>query len=494
MLLVLAVTLVPPILIGSLLARTFLPHYRPAPAAWLLNGSLGAGLGLAVLSFLYFLVKLLFGPSNIVYGAVEITALAAAAGACWFFRDRAVVGEEPRRLAGWLWLLPVATAVCLIVAVAQFADSSAASPYGNWDAWSIWNLRAKLLAQPNAAWRDAFSPVLNQLAGGGATHGDYPLLLSAYIAGCWSLTGSIGDVTAPIVVAGLFSLATVGLLIGGLAILRGWATAFTGGIVLLGTAEFLHNSAWQLADVPLGFFYLAVFILFLLLEAAGGTRRAAVVAGIALGCAAWTKDEGMLFALFAILALIAWQAASRPGARLRTLTSFAAGAVLPLAVSIYFKIFLAPKGIWAPLTVSSAAHKLADASRYAQIFGALWNEMLGLGRGIAHPAVCLVVLAACLGVSREWLRRPAVLAACGLLLAITAAYFLTYVVTPLDLAWHLGTSAGRLMVQLLPGAIFLALAVCRSTEETALPIEEPKKAVRASRKKAKRVQTAKLGR
>lgn len=490
----LLVTLVPPIVIGSLLARTFLPAYRPAPVAWLLNASLGVGLGVGVLSLLYFLVKLLFGPSNIVYSAVEFAALAASAAACWLFRDRAVVGEEPRRLAGWLWLLPVATAVCLIIAVAQFADSSAASPYGNWDAWSIWNLRAKLLAQPNGAWRDAFSPVLNQLAGGGATHGDYPLLVSAYIARCWSLTSSIGNVTAPTAVAGLFSLATVGLLIGGLAILRGWTTALTGGIILLGTAEFLHNSAWQLADVPLGFFYLAAFVLFLLSDAAGGVRRVAVVAGIALGCAAWTKDEGMLFALFAILALTAWQMLSRPGARLRTLALFAAGAVLPLSVSIYFKIFLAPKGIWAPLTVSAAARKLADASRYMQIFGGLWSEWLGLGRGIAHPAVCLVVLAACLGVSREWLRRPAVLAAWGLLLAITAAYFFTYVVTPLDLAWHLGTSAGRLMVQLVPGTIFLALAVCRSAEETALPIEEPKKAVRASKKKTKRVPTAKLGR
>ncbi len=494
MLLVLLVTLAPPIVIGSLLARTFLPAYRPALVAWLLNVSLGAGLGVGVLSLLYFLVKLLLGPSSIVYGAVEITALLASAGACRVIRDRAVVGEEPRRLAGWLWLLPVATGVCLILAVAQFADSSAASPYGNWDAWSIWNLRAKLLAQPNAAWRDAFSPVLNQQAGAGATHGDYPLLLSAYIARCWSLTSSIGDVTAPIAVAGLFSLATVGLLIGGLAILRGWTTALTGGIILLGTAEFLHNSAWQLADVPVGFFYLAAFVLFLLLDAAGGARRVAVVAGIALGCAAWTKDEGMFFAVFAMLALTAWQMLSKPGARLRTLALLAAGAVLPLAVSIYFKIFLAPQGIWAPLTLSAAASRLVDASRYALIFGGLWNEWLDLGRGIAHPALCLAVLAACLGVSREWLRRPGVLAACGLLLAITTAYFFSYVVTPLELAWHLSTSAGRLMVQLVPATIFLALAVCRSAEETALPIEEPKRAVRAGKKKTRRAPTAKLGR
>jgi hypothetical protein len=180
--------------------------------------------------------------------------------------------------------------------------------------------------------------------------------------------------------------------------------------------------------------------------------------------------------------------------RLKTLALFGAGAALPLAVTVYFKIFLAPKGIWAPLTFSSAAHKMVDASRHAQILAALWTEVLELGRGVAHPAVCLAVVAACLGVSRERLRRSGVMASLGAFLAITAAYFFSYVVTPLDLTWHLGTSAGRLMVQLLPSATFLALAVCRTAEETAVPIEEPRKPAREGRKKAKRAQSEKPGR
>ena len=488
---VLTVTILPPIMIGLLITRAFLPLHRPAAATWLLHLSLGAGLGIGILSLLFFLVRLLAGPSSLVYGIAEVLTIAAAAAGCWLVRDKSWSGVEPRPFGGWQWLLLAATVVCLILAEAQFLDSSAASPYGNWDAWSIWNLRAKLLAQPDGSWKNAFSPLLNQLAGGGATHGDYPLLLSGYIARCWSLTGPIGDVTVPIAVAGLFALATVGLLIGGLAVLRGWTTGLTAGLILLGTAGFLRNCDWQLSDVPLGFFYLAAFILFFIFDASGG-KGVAVVTGLALGCAAWTKDEGIFFAIFAIALLIGWQAFSRQTGWLQSLASLAAGAALPLAVSFYFKIFLAPTGIWAPVTMGSAVHKIVDASRYVQILAVLWTGMVALGTGIAHPAVCLAVLALCLGAPRERLRCPIVLSACGLVVAISATYFFSYVVTPLDLAWHLGTSAGRLMVQLLPSAIFLVLAVCRSAEETAIPIDEPKKDARfrSKQKHLKRAQQA----
>jgi hypothetical protein len=493
--LVLAVSLLPPFLIGYLIVRTFLPVYRSAWASQLLNLFLGAGLGAGVLSLLFFLVRLSFGPSNMVYGTAELLALAAAAAGCWFFRDRSVSGTEARPLIGWLWLLPAATIVCLLLAVALFFDSSAASPYGNWDAWSIWNLRAKLLAQPDATWKNAFSPVLNQLAGGGAAHGDYPLLVSAYIARCWTLTGSSGDVAAPIAVAGLFSLATAGLLVAGLVVLRGWTTGLTGGLILLGTAGFLQNSAWQLSDVPLSFFYLAVFVLFFLFDAGRGTGRTAVLAGLALGCAAWTKDEGMLFTPLAIAAFVAYLFFARIGGRVRALALFAAGAVVPLATVLCFKAFLAPRGAsWVAWTPSVMLNNITKPSRYLRILKALWEEVVQLGTGIANPAVCLAAFAICLGVPRERVRQPIVLLSLAAFVAVFGGYCGMYLITPYDLDWHLGTSAGRLLMQLVPSAIFLVIATCRTAEETAIVAEEPQKAARVTRKKSKKVQAAKPGR
>ncbi len=493
--LVLAVSLLPPCLIGYLIVRTFVPIYRPAWAAQLLNIFLGAGLGTGVLSLLFFLVRLLFGPSNVVYGTAEVLAIAAAAAGCWFFRDRSLSGAETPQLTGWFWLLPAATIVCLILAVALFFDSSAASPYGNWDAWSIWNLRAKLLAQPDEAWKDAFSPVLNQLAGGGAAHGDYPLLVSAYVARCWSLTGSIGETTVPIAVAGLFSLATAGLLVTGLVVLRGWTTGLTGGLVLLGTVGFLQNSAWQLSDVPLSFYYLAVFVLFFLFDAGRGTGPTAVLAGLALGCAAWTKDEGMLFTPLAIAAFVAYLFLARIGGRVRALALFATGAAVPLATVLCFKAFLAPRGAsWVAWTPSVMLNNIAKPSRSLRIVKALWEEVVQLGTGIANPAVCLAAFAICLGVPRERVRQPVVLLSLAALVAVFGGYCGMYLITPYDLDWHLGTSAGRLLMQLVPSAIFLVIATCRTSEETAIATEEPQKAPKATRKKARKAQMAKQGR
>lgn len=493
--LVLVVSLLPPVLLGYLMARAFLPLYRPAAASQLLNISLGAGLGAGVLSLLFFLARLWFGTSNLVYGGAEILSLAAAAAGYWFFRDRSVSGADPPRLTGWLWLLPLATFVCLAIATVLFLDTSAADPYGNWDAWSLWNLRAKLLAQSDAAWKNAFSPFLNQLAGGGATHGDYPLLLSGYIARCWSLTGTTGDATAPIAVAGLFSLATAGLLVAGLAVLRGWAAALTGGLVLLSTAEFMQNSTWQLADVPLGFFYLAVFVLFFLFDAGGRTGRTAVLAGLALGCAAWMKDEGILFTLLAALAFLAYLFLTRTDGRGRALALFAAGAAIPLATVLCFKAFLAPQGTaWGTQTLSTALGKIATASRYQRILKALWDEGVQLGTGLANPAVCLAAFAICLGVPRERIRQPVVLLSLAALVGLFGGYFLSYLTSPYDLDWHLKTSAGRVIIQVVPSAIFLAIAACRTAEETAMAPAESQKAAPVSRKKTKKAHAAKPGR
>ena len=69
---------------------------------------------------------------------------------------------------------PVIGALALVVVVAcavLLVDWIGAHPHGRWDAWAIWNLRAKFLATPSDRWRDAFDPVVSW------SHPDYPLLL-----------------------------------------------------------------------------------------------------------------------------------------------------------------------------------------------------------------------------------------------------------------------------------------------------------------------------
>jgi len=245
----------------------------------------------------------------------------------------------------------------------------------------------------------------------------------------------------------------------------------------------------QISDVPLSFFYLAVFVLFFLFDAGRGTGRTALLAGLALGCAAWTKDEGILFTPLAIAAFLSYLLLARINGRAQALALFAAGAIVPLATVLYFKAFLAPGGTgWGTQTLSVALGKIEAASRYQRIVKALWEEGVQLGAGIANPVVCLAAFAICLGVPRQRVRQPVVLISLAALAALFGGYFVSYLTSPYDLDWHLGTSAGRLVIQLLPSAIFLTIATCRTAEETATATEEPQKAARVSRKKAKKAQ------
>lgn len=449
--------------IGYLLARVFLPVYQPAWTDLLLKVSLGAGLGAGATSAFYFLTRILIGPSRAIAIATEFLPLATAAAGFWLTRHKRIVIAAHAAPRGLLWSLLPAFVVALVLAVLLFVDSTASNPYGAWDAWAIWNQRARFFAQPDgSSWRDAFSPLLNQIAGAGAAHADYPMLLSGYIARCWTWMGSIGDVAAPIATAALFSAATVGVLVSALAILRGWSTAIIAGLILLGTA-FELIAPWQYADIPIGFYYLSTFALILLADA--DSKRILVLAGLAMGLAAWTKNEGLLFALLLACAVAVNSLMTK---NWRGMALFAMGAAAPMTLAVCFKFFMAPPtGTFGQASLGDTMHRLVQWSRYLKIAKSFWIEGVAQGAGIAHPVLCLAAMGVFLKVSPERLRQPVMICSLGALLGVYAGYFSAYVITPLDLNWHLNTSLDRLYGQLWPSLLFLVLGIFRTAEESA---------------------------
>lgn len=448
---------------------------RPAWAARALEAALGAGAGIGISSVAFLLLTLGGAASPAAILVFDAALLAAGLFAFWRRRCGTAAGQSESAappLFRWNWLLALALAAGFALVLSGLFSVSAANPLGEWDAWSIWNLRAKFLAGPGDAWRGALSTLPEE-----AGHPDYPLLLSGFVGMVWKAAGDTGP-WVPQVTGFLFLALVLALLASALAALRSLTSALVAGLVLLSSTSFLFLATMQYADLPLGFYYLASLTLLPLAESAPACLA---LSGAFASFAAWTKNEGAAFAIFLTLALLAveWRAAGFRAA-LDRVKRFLAGAAPVLLLVVCFKLFLAPAS--EPLFKQSAAqlaHKLADPARYAQIGKALVVEAVHLGQPWSHPLLLLAILALAL----RFRIAPAgarALRVSALALALAfAAYCSVYLVTPSDLAWHLQTSLARLYGQLWPSFLllaFLTLDVPGSTAPVAAskPPRKPK--------------------
>ncbi|MGD2153412.1 MAG: phospholipid carrier-dependent glycosyltransferase [Gemmatimonadales bacterium] len=465
MMLGLAVAYLVPMIGGPLLLCTFWPRERASLADLPLVLALGAGLGLGLSSVGCFIGVVGSVPSP-AYFLAELVGLALLIGLV--VRRIRTAGPTVRRRGGRRlsstpfvpWLLAPGFAVSLIAALVTFGYRSATYPHGGWDAATIWNLRARFLFRGADHWRDAFSDLL-----GSWTHADYPLLVPGAVARAWSFIGSEPQ-AAPLLLGLLFSVATAFLLLGALASLRSPGQGLLAAIVLLCCNSLVYEGANQYADVPLAFFMLATFVVLALADSVkeGGTGLV-VLAGLASGLAAWTKNEGLLFvlALFAAHLLVTtylrgWRRA------LHRQAVMLLGLAPMLLLIITFKWGVAPANdLLASLQPADIIDRLANPGRLWFVLQSFAQRFLALsGWLVAAPlvlALYLLVVGREGGVQRE--SMGTMLVALGLLLA---AYIFVYVVTPYDLAWHVNTSMYRLALHGWPSLLFAYFLIVRTPE------------------------------
>jgi hypothetical protein len=427
---------------------------RDSPAgalAFLFRMGLAVGLGIGASSYAYFLWLRFVGVPGKTYHVCELAAFAAAVVLAAAYRRRATGSwTAPAQSHG---LLKIAAVACLAFAVSGVIGTFWKDPLGEWDAWSIWNLRARCIFLGGDQWRSAFSPTFN--------HVDYPLLMPSGNARLWSYLGADRLWTSWLVSC-LFTFATVAVLIAGVSRLRDRSQGLLAGITLLGSATFLRHGAWQQADVPLAFFMLSAVLLWVLYNAAEQPRRGfLVLSGVMAGMAAWTKNEGLLFLIVLPTAcsVVAW----RPGRTKRLLKDafcWGIGAAPLLAVVAIQKASLAADtDLVAAQSWNALSARILDPWRYWSIVQALVDHTYRVGGPwIVVLPLCFLFLGRAKNRSRGLVGLPAV---AGVLILMLAGYFLVYVTTPMDLAWHLNTSASRLLLHLWPLCllcVFLDLA------------------------------------
>jgi len=334
----------------------------------------------------------------------------------------------PRVSKGMLALFLFAGAV----AVGIFVKRTLGAPDGGWDAWMIWNLRARwLLHAPSFA--EAFPAALP------VTHPDYPILLPTLVALGWWVAGH-ESAAVPVAWAAVFALLYVGLTVLALARQRGWAWGLTAGTLLLSAPMFVWCSADQCADIPLGVFLLAGAVA--VIEASGeeGRRRAwlHMGAGLALSLAALTKNEGLVYLITGLAAVLL----IGKGQRWRDALWLSLGALPGLMLLGWFKLRYAPPGEYGG---SAALAMLVDPARWLLVsvhvlrrfvYFQGWTLLLVLVpagfwfglRNQAQPGVRRVALG--------------MLGALGLLAA-------SYLVTPYDAVWQIDNSFDRILLQCL---------------------------------------------
>ncbi len=466
-------------LTGSALLRWMFP----APLRWSLHNvflcSLGAGVGIGIASCLYFLCLGTIGPNLVVIAAVEGIAMAGILGLAILSKRSGpefewAPGPAVLKYLTGLFLLAVA------IGVTVFVVYTMNKPHGEWDAWSIWNLRARFFVRGGQFWKDAFT---SQLAW---SHPDYPLLLPGIVAMLWTLAHT-ESTAAPIAVAFLFGMGTAGILTGTLGILRGKAQAFIGGILLIGTVSFVENAANQYADIPLSFAILASLALLCLQDRNPEDLRFSILAGLTAGFAAWTKNEGLMFLCVLVVArIIAMVRYGNRSAMLPQLLRFAAGSIPPLAVVAFFKLRFAPANDLMSRSTHDIISHATDFGRWVTTVEGFIKAAFVVGGFLVPLAVLMAgywFLARFNVEARDRLSLGTLVVTLGLMLI---GDFAVYVLLAGDVAWQMNTSMERLFLQLWPAgllAFFLAanppqLVASRAVPEKSKSVKRNPKAVR----------------
>lgn len=215
-----------------------------------------------------------------------------------------------------------------------------AYPFGGWDAWQVWNFKAKLLFLGGTHWRDIFLPSLWQ------TSPHYPLLLPLINVWAWVFQSEPLRVT-PFLTSFVSSYATMGLLFSALFWLTKRSEMILAPLLLLSLPGFGTLATSQYSDILVGYYILAAIVGFIVVRNKK-IREFALPTGLCAGFLAFSKPEGGIAAIFiAGLGIVHLIAAKGQGWKnrdtRRIIGLFLAGFLPALIPSVIFHSILSPE-------------------------------------------------------------------------------------------------------------------------------------------------------
>ncbi len=457
-------TLLPSILLGTLLVIWLLVPTKRGNA--LLFLSLGIPFGFGITACLFFLWSYIFHPDFPGFWLVELLLIILLLFLNW--KQRHFIDISLPDLKKWTrldWIFALLFLAVGVISLATFIAYTNANPHGRYDAWAIWNVRARMLARAGEHWKTIFIPQV--------FHADYPLLVPLTIARSWVLAGTESQRIPP-AVAGLFTFASAGILVGSLFSLGKKQISWLAGIIFLSTPWVIYFGSLQFADLPLAACILAASTCLCLgLIDRPNVSRWLILAGLSAGLAGWTKNEGQLFLLvFLLIACCSVFLAFKQSNPLKLLISkMTLGLLLPLVVILLFKFTLAPANdVVDTGNLNPAISQILSLPRYGEVIQALQEYPKGFG-GWAIPIPFVFIIFWLLlkpQVIRE--NKDAALTLAALLWLQLVGYFIVYVITPHDLQAHINQSYDRLLMHLYPSFLLFVFLFLPSLEKFINPV------------------------
>ncbi len=273
---------------------------------------LGPALGAGAVGLLLFWASLMgFAPSRTVLAAIGALAVAGLVALRKNNRLSRIhlVANDLDEGDGWI----VVPLFLILGTAAMMVAGAVSSPLSEWDAFSIWGFKAKVLA--HEALRP--TPACFHDLSLSYSHLDYPLMVPFLTAGAYAAMGTVDDQTGKLVSAFLDVLLVPMVYLGLRWKLRRLpATCLTAMLVLL--PMMLQYGGTGYADLPLAMFYAgSIFYVARWIEQL--QTEDLILAILFSAFAAFTKNEGMVLAL--LNGVTSWDSGSGAGGGARGLAA-----------------------------------------------------------------------------------------------------------------------------------------------------------------------------
>ena len=317
-------------------------------------------------------------------------------------------------------------------------------PWGDWDGWSYWNYRAFFFFRSGDEWPRMFEFNIQS---------QHPWTLPLTILWGWSFYGSERAIV-PMALGIIFTVSTVGLLIGALKKYVSFFWAALGGIFLISVHYYTWHGTSQYADIEAAYFILLCYVLALdLLKLP--SPRGAVFTGLCLGLCASVKDNGMVAALLLLILIIV--RLRRPSLRLLIRPLVLGFIVIGISVVLMrsfegFDAFHHAYAVFWP--------GLFRWQRWALIGCFVWRSMIDPiwgGLWLLAPVVLIVQ-----GLRRVKLQTGILT---QFIIIYILLYFFIFVVSASGIKWLLTVSFDRFLYLMAPAVVFVVFYAVGSKEE-----------------------------